>query len=51
VAEEHPTLPEEAEEEDAEVVKTELDSKELAKIVANKVTRRAAVGRRKKVQA
>jgi hypothetical protein len=47
----HQTLPEEAEEEDVEVVKKELNSKELAVIVPNKVTRRAAVGRRKKMQA
>jgi hypothetical protein len=47
----HQTLPEEVEEEEAEVVKAELHSKELAETVANKVIQRAAVGRKKIMQA
>jgi hypothetical protein len=44
-------LLEEAEEEDAAMDAKEHDSKELVKIVANKVTKRAIAGRKKKMQA
>jgi hypothetical protein len=44
----HLLLLEELEEEDAGMEEKQLDSKELVKIVENKVTRRAAAGRRKK---
>jgi hypothetical protein len=44
-------LPEEVEEEDAVMDMKELLSKELVEIVANKVTKRAIAGRKKKMQA
>jgi ABC-type sugar transport system ATPase subunit len=44
-------LLEEAEEEDRVMDAKELDSKELVEIVANKVTKRAITGRKKKIQA
>jgi hypothetical protein len=51
IAQKHQTLLEELEEESEEMEEKELDSNELAKMVANKVTWRADVGRRKKMQA
>ncbi len=51
VVAEHLTLLDKAEEEDAEVVKAELDSKKSAKTAANRVTKRTVVGRKKRMQA
>ncbi len=51
MAQNHLTLQEEAEEEDEEMDEMELDSKKHAVIVANKATKRAIVGRKKKMQA
>ncbi len=48
---EHLILLEEVEEEDVEMDEMELNSKELAEIVANKDIKRAVVGKRKKMQA
>jgi hypothetical protein len=47
----HLTLQEEAEEEDEEMNEMELNSKEHAVIMSIKATKRAVVGRKKKMQA